>query len=279
MREVSTLKGNRIDLILVSREWVIAIENKIHHVQNNPFDDYAQSLKKWFPESQGKPVYKAILSPGGTSDRAGWIPVSYSEFVARIQGHLGAQFIQKPYTKWTVFLREFLVHLENVAMESAMKPEQIDFVEKNYPLIGQLRCLQDGYHTLLEQEGTAALQNLFPRATVGTSRSTWPGGPAIHFRLDRWVGESEVVIYVNGTDEGEGVYIKMYADDIGASEAPPPDAIAVGLNYNTEGARFGVWTTKVTAKFTVATVVDRFGELTKSFDIFLQKRALIAPDR
>lgn len=38
--EVSTAKGNRIDLLLEADEALIIVECKIYHGQNNPFDDY-----------------------------------------------------------------------------------------------------------------------------------------------------------------------------------------------------------------------------------------------
>ena len=50
--EVSTAKGNRIDLLLEADEALIIVECKIYHGQNNPFDDYLNYGKQHIKDSK-----------------------------------------------------------------------------------------------------------------------------------------------------------------------------------------------------------------------------------
>jgi PD-(D/E)XK nuclease superfamily len=160
-REEITSSKNRLDLLLISENWVLAIENKIRHAQQNPFDDYERHLKTRFPE---KKIYMAILSPLGTSTHPSWIPVSYKRFIVEVITRLGTYSIQTNFTKWFVFLREFLIHLENEATERAMEDKQVEFVEKNYTTISQLIELREKSHKIIEQKGRSVLEELFPQS-------------------------------------------------------------------------------------------------------------------
>lgn len=66
LREQTTESGKRPDIIIEGTTWVIFIENKIRHVQNNPFEDYEVYAATQFA---GKKAYFIILSPGGRSQR------------------------------------------------------------------------------------------------------------------------------------------------------------------------------------------------------------------
>jgi hypothetical protein len=225
-REEITSSKNRLDLLLINENWVLAIENKISHAQKNPFEDYERHLKTRFPE---KKIYMAILSPLDTSTHSSWIPVSYKKFVSEVLTQLGMYSTQTKFTKWFVFLREFLIHLENEATERAMEDKQVEFVEKNYTTIGQLIELRDKYHETIEQKGKSVLEELFPHSRILTKVHSWTHGPAIRFHLDRWSGESDIVIYINGSTDESGMWVQMYASDIPRAEVIPPDAIATGL--------------------------------------------------
>lgn len=55
-REVLTKNFKRIDLLLEGPDWVIVLENKIYHQQNNPFADYQNYIendKKRFGTKNG----------------------------------------------------------------------------------------------------------------------------------------------------------------------------------------------------------------------------------
>lgn len=121
-REVRTSSGKRIDLLLESESWVLVLENKISHHQDNPFQDYEEFVDKnyvRFKESKDQAVF-VVLSPQGdvTGANKRWSGVSYENLIKTIKLHLSDYFINKPLNKWVVLLREFVLHLEMSANES-----------------------------------------------------------------------------------------------------------------------------------------------------------------
>ena len=79
-REVTTKNNKRIDLLLSSEEWVIAIESKINHQQVNPFEEYesyvdnlvsaraTSSSESELTDEKGRHAVFVILSPAGKVD-------------------------------------------------------------------------------------------------------------------------------------------------------------------------------------------------------------------
>ena len=76
-REVTPHTKSRLDILFESEEWVMVLENKIWHQQNNPFTDYEAFLTKHNP---GKQKLSVVLSPSGKSP-AGWYGVAYNDFL------------------------------------------------------------------------------------------------------------------------------------------------------------------------------------------------------
>ena len=138
-REVRTDKNNRIDLQIVGSDWCLLIENKIYHWQANPFEDYEEHSKKI-----GKPALFSILSPDRNSEKAGWSGVSYKNYCQALRKKMATILFDAPFSKWHIFAREFILHMENELYNPPMKPEQAKFVEKHAAEFFQA-------HELLEQ--------------------------------------------------------------------------------------------------------------------------------
>jgi hypothetical protein len=144
-------------------------------------------------------------------------------------------------------------------------------VEKNYTTISQLIEIREKYHKIIEQEGKSALEALFPQSLISTKFHSWPHGPAVRFSLDRWSGESNIVIYISGSTDESGLWILMYASGIPRAEIIPPDAIATGLTSWSEAKNWRCWRT--TEKwFDHGSLLPHFRELASRFDKFLQER-------
>lgn len=110
-REVTTGRG-RIDLLMVSSDWVIVLENKIFHAQNNPFDDYQDYVIKHY---SGKTPLLLVLSPSGTAEgRDDWQGVSYLNLIDALKQKAADAFMNRPMNKWLILFREFILHLEQL---------------------------------------------------------------------------------------------------------------------------------------------------------------------
>jgi hypothetical protein len=161
--QVQTEDRKFIDLLVRGSNWVLLIENKIGAQINNPLDSYEEQAKRNFP---GRTPLFAILSPDGKKDPdfPQWKAVSYQNYCNALKSEFTKTVFDHPISKWQVFAREFIVHLENTLCDPAMKmtPAQTQFVETNLPEIRDLRKLYSCYITDLMNELSERLQKELP---------------------------------------------------------------------------------------------------------------------
>lgn len=121
-REVTTEKGNRIDILIESDARVVLIENKIFaDASNNPFDDYAAHLDGM---SDGREKHKFLLTISPTSKGGEWefTNLTYDKFVDQIRSMLGYHVAEADNRYLTLFL-DFLNTLENLKEGTRMNQE------------------------------------------------------------------------------------------------------------------------------------------------------------
>ena len=210
-REVSTESGKRIDLLLEGDEWVLVIENKIYHHQSNPFKEYEQYIKNNY---EGKEAIFSILSPSGSSASKEWKPLSYKKFVEELKRNIGNILIDAQYSKWLVFLRDFILNLEQYAVRYDMDLKAINFIEDNYQDVYEVVRLRESYISYLQETGLEKLKTLFPDQNFTTTIHNWKHGPAIRYYSESWVGKSNIVIQVSHRESDKGIGIYMYAYNI-----------------------------------------------------------------
>lgn len=149
MREVKTRDGKLIDLLISASDWVLLIENKIDHWPANPFDSYENDANDCYPS---KTPYLAILSPDGepVGRWPKWKSVSYQDYCRVLKSEL----LDHPLSKWKVFAEEFIVHIENLLYNPAMKltSDQTAFIEVNLRDIPDLQRLYNRYIAELSAE-------------------------------------------------------------------------------------------------------------------------------
>ncbi|MDR3431032.1 MAG: PD-(D/E)XK nuclease family protein [Rouxiella aceris] len=196
-REVMTQEGTRIDLLLESEEWVMALENKIWHQQNNPFTDYSGYLEQKYPD---KKSLLLVLSPEGQAP-AGWTGISYSMFISVLSPKLGMACISSPLNKWQVLLREFMLHLRSLMSKNTIAAETETFVLENLLNIQEAVLLKNAVVKSLQEDGLRFLTEHFSDRgyEVATALNHWEGYPALRFWLSHWVSESYVVLFLDRT--------------------------------------------------------------------------------
>ncbi|USE35007.1 PD-(D/E)XK nuclease family protein [Endozoicomonas sp. SCSIO W0465] len=207
LREIPTDKGNRIDILLESQNWVMVIENKIFHDQNNPFDDYEDCIKQRYGEKDTRLFI--VLSPSGQSP-SGWTGVSYSNLLSKLSGKLAETFMSQPLNKWVILLREFILHLEAL-MNNPVVPEAVtDFVLEHLDDIHRTQNLKNQVITALRDESLRYLQPYFEDSDVVAKIEDWEGFPAISLSLQKWEGFARAVLFLNGR-KGEQYLLQYYA--------------------------------------------------------------------
>ncbi len=212
-REFATDQGNRLDLVLVGDNWVIAIENKIFHEANNPFEDYKSYLSKTYPN---KTPYYLLLSPKG-DNADGWKSLDYGLFIATIKSHLGEVLINSPFSKWIVFLRDFLINLSNYVKDASMDDERFEFLHENVFRIYELEKIRKEFLKSIESKIDMSLKQELPGHDITSKIETWPSGPAFRFYSSKWHGKSNVTLYT-GLKSNEDSDIRVYIEDANNSE-------------------------------------------------------------
>ena len=213
-REVHTVSGKRIDLLLESQDWVLVIENKIFHHQNNPFSEYERFVKekRHGERFKHKKVVYVVLSPSGNVTRSSWFGISYTNLIASIKEKLADHFINQPMNKWTILLREFTLHLESIMNKPTLPQENIDFVLNNLSDFKDARKLQEQAIKALQQSLQQELQELLGQQ-INTTITTWHDYPAIRFAYSNWNNKSDVVLFLDGRDK-KSFCINYYSEKI-----------------------------------------------------------------
>lgn len=217
-REVRTAAGKRIDLLLESSDWVLVLENKINHPQNNPFEQYEQFVKEEKNQIRfnNKQVLFVVLSRSGEPLPAGWHGISYPQLIMELKNTLADQFISQPINKWTLLLREFILHLESIMSQPSVNQQTLDFVLDNLQNIKQL---QETKVSSIQQYQQSLLQHLQIELAVELVSKVvhWSGYPAIRFAYKNWPKNSVVVLFLDAR-EGKSFCINYYCGDISNEE-------------------------------------------------------------
>jgi hypothetical protein len=210
-REVRAPGGKRIDLLIEGNDWVMVIENKIYHQQNNPFSAYQRYVEDNKILQNKKPIY-VVLSPQGDAPK-GWLGLSYPTLLTQLKKDLANAFIELPLNKWLVLLREFILHMEGIMAKPAMPEETVEFVLNHLHDIKQVQDLKLQAIAVFQKEVQQHIQQAFPDNKVDTKVNHWHGYPAIRFYFNEWQTASDVVLFLDGRTS-RNFSINYYACDI-----------------------------------------------------------------
>jgi hypothetical protein len=136
-REVSTNKGNRLDIVIESDSFVIGIENKIWANLYNDLTDYSKHLDKHYKEFE---KIKIVLSINGVSEDklcCGFRSVKYSDFLNRVKYNLG-DYSLNAETKYLIYLIDFINTIQNLTKPNIMNKEMFEFFLENQDVLDDL---------------------------------------------------------------------------------------------------------------------------------------------
>lgn len=124
-REVQTEAGNRLDLLIESDNYLVAIENKIFHSLANPLTDYAHFISA---KAGGRIVLKIVLMLDASHEQPsdGFEVLCYSQFIAAIRSLMG-HYVTGADSRYLIFLLDFLDNMENLQKGTTMSPDTYAF--------------------------------------------------------------------------------------------------------------------------------------------------------
>jgi len=189
--QVQTGDGKWIDLQVVGPDWCLIIENKIYHLRNNPFESYEEHAKKFGKRT----LLRAILSPDGTSEWCGWTAVSHQQYCQALRERMAASFFNSPLSKWHIFAREFILHMENELYTAPITSEDVSYVEKHFEHISAAKRLEKQYREFIRQQIEIGLQSTVPGIAFNISYDDNWGFPVVcRCRSPQW-GTDQIVLY------------------------------------------------------------------------------------
>ncbi|UTR10158.1 PD-(D/E)XK nuclease family protein [Evansella sp. LMS18] len=206
-REAVTQKGNRIDLVIAGEGWVLAIENKIYHELLNPLEDYEEFIQSRYP---GKAAYYAILSINKTNPVSNeWKNILYKDLHAEVKNNAGPYMFNSSNAKWSFFLNDFLLNIEELIGENEMDHEMIDFVEKNYAGIQDLIKIKEDYINALKKNFTEVIKKISATKVIDKTH-TWNDKTALRFFCPKLWEEKTNLVLVILPDGKYKVYFYVY---------------------------------------------------------------------
>lgn len=128
IREQITSKGNRIDIVILTDDCVIGIENKIYAGLYNDLEDYSLYLNSI---KNGRTLYKVILSlytiPRNDS---GFVNITYTDFFNNIDNLIG-NYWHEGQQKYLTYLKDFIQTIRRMEGETKMENDLTNFLSEN----------------------------------------------------------------------------------------------------------------------------------------------------
>lgn len=136
-REMRTDNGNRIDIFIETDKYLIAIENKVYSIVNNPLTDYETHIHKLNQTNGKEPIFILLTLKEESVGGSAFKNVTYAKFCSAIRKNLGT-YIVNADTKWIVILNDFIRTIEELQEDNMLDKEFIEFYNENEEAIDAL---------------------------------------------------------------------------------------------------------------------------------------------
>lgn len=223
-REVVCKNGERLDIVIIHDDFIIAIENKVYSSVNNPFkayDEYLESIQNNFQK-----IFKCILKPeiNRFPVFSDWEVINYSTLVEAALTRVGKDIIVESVDKWFFFYKEFLSHLLTLNgnnVSNVMNKDQSDFIINNFDRLLKAKELLFFFEEAVYQEGKDIITKILPDSTIVKSVNNWEGDyKALNFKPSEWGdGSSYVTLVYRPAEDDTGVQFYVVGE-ININEYP-----------------------------------------------------------
>ena len=158
--EVVTSNNKRIDILITSSQWVIAIEFKINHELDNPLGDYVAYVEKEFAAVPEQNRCYIILSPkrkkavGGAkkAKELGFRQIILSHLIQRVTEELSnVEKLPRASSPQYHYLNDFLNTIQNRRREIDMLENYQKLLEENPELHEKLEAVYTDLQTIEQQ--------------------------------------------------------------------------------------------------------------------------------
>ncbi len=152
--------AGRIDLLIETDDFVVAIENKINHVLNNPFHVYRDHCYAKYPDHQKLLVILGLNPPDKLPEQ--FVFVSHYDLYRHIKQQLPAHLLRADH-HYLTFLLDYISTFEahNPNSETGkMEQAIVDFYRNNLDLLTQIMDNKHHVQTYYQQRVDATVEEL-----------------------------------------------------------------------------------------------------------------------
>lgn len=142
-REYRTINDNRLDLVVLTENYAIGIENKIFHHLHNDLTDYRNTVKSLCRNSE-KPACIVLSLNKLTSDEDlekvdanDFVNITYEQFFQNVKRNIG-EHLDSSNISYIIHLTDFMKSIENLTSKTMENRELWTFFKKNLETIQDL---------------------------------------------------------------------------------------------------------------------------------------------
>lgn len=198
-----TSKGNRLDLLIETENFIIGIENKIYHGLSNPLDDYSKLIDSEVKKKKKNRAFKLVLSlsriKGSKIKKNEWIYITHLELVSKVEEYIGAYMVEAN-SDYLLFLKNYIINIKNMSGQIKENDKMNFFIEDNFEVI---KDLLKEYKNFEEKEfqNTIRLKEIIEEER--------PIGEGFGCGLDKiWICQKYKLVYDYVTKNGHRIVVE-----------------------------------------------------------------------
>lgn len=153
-REVSTLKGNRIDLVIYSDTVVVTLENKLFSGVHNDLKDYSKTVKTSNKDNLIQiDVLLTLFDEHAIADKNSFKNVTYFQLFEKVRSNLG-EYLDSADNTWLLYMKDFMYTIEGLVEgdDTNMDKEFARFLHDNNDEIVDFVYKLDAHKRELKKE-------------------------------------------------------------------------------------------------------------------------------
>lgn len=178
-REVKTADSKRIDIIIETKNYVFAIENKIWaHDENQPYDSYKKYLQEKFADKNEQNKKLVLLSMFQDKTKSGCKLdgcIKYQDFLQKLKNNVGNYVLNASLEEMVLF-RNFINNLENI-MGNNLDNETIKELIKNSDILTNAFYEMYNYKRSVAKDFTDIVRSKFNISI----KDSWERGTSKHY--------------------------------------------------------------------------------------------------
>lgn len=154
-REVSTIKGNRIDIVIYSDTTIITLENKLFSFVHNDLQDYSKTVKQIAKAEDLKQVdiLLTLYDEQAVAEKKGFINITYSQLFECVRKNIG-EYLDRVDNTWLLYAKDFMFTIDGLleGESTNMDKEFARFLHDNYSDLNELMYKIDSHKKDLKKE-------------------------------------------------------------------------------------------------------------------------------